>query len=78
VTPHQGIDRKAEHYALRGETFSYVLRHVGLSNLREAAQFLGISTRHAQRIAAGTHATSTAVGKLLAVMHDTGTHASKF
>jgi hypothetical protein len=41
-------------YALRGEQFRNALRQVGL-NLREGAEFLGISRRQAQRIAAGTH-----------------------
>jgi hypothetical protein len=64
VTAHQGIDRDAK-YAFRGQMFRDLLPKVGLRDLREAAQFLGISTRHAQRIAAGTHAASTAASKLL-------------
>jgi hypothetical protein len=77
VTAHQGIDRDVK-YRFRGERFHTLLRQVGLTNLREAAQFFGLSTRHLQRIAAGTHPTSTAVGKLLALMHDTETAAGEF
>jgi hypothetical protein len=69
VTAHHGIDRDAK-YAFRGQMFRDLLPKVGLRNLREAALFLGLSLRHVQRVAAGTHATSTAVGTL-ALMHDT-------
>ena len=78
MTPHQGIDPKAEYYAFMGTTFRELLPKVGLTNLRDAALFLGLSLRHVQRIASGTHVTSTAVGKLLALMHDTETHPSRF
>jgi len=77
VTEHQATDRNAK-FAYRGQMFRDLLPKVGLANLRDAAQFLGISMRQAQRIAAGTHAASTAASKLLALMHDTQTPASEF
>jgi predicted transcriptional regulator len=70
--PH--TDRR---YALRGEEFRDALRRVGL-NLQEGAQFLGISRRQAQRVAAGTHPASVAASKLLYLMCASRTFASEF
>jgi ABC-type Fe3+ transport system permease subunit len=64
-------------YALRGAAFRDALRRVGL-DLEEGAEFLGISRRQAQRIAAGTHSASIAASKLLSLMCESRTFASEF
>jgi hypothetical protein len=75
MTGRRNCDPK---YALRGERFRRVLREVGLTDLRVAARFLGLSLRQTQRISRGSYAASTAASKLLLLMFHTKTAASEF
>jgi len=54
---------------LRGEEFRIALKRVGL-DLRSGAEFLGVSERQCQRIAARVGFASVAASKLLKLMYD--------
>ena len=75
MTAHEEINAR---YRFQGARFRRLLREVGLMDLRQAAEFLSISTRQAQRIAAGTHVASIAAGKLLCLMRYHKTLPSEF